>query len=116
MSRLPRFDKETTRYPIAISAGDDFVLRGLHTAVDSESEIFKQLHEYEVFISYSSIVGAKYLTHISIGLAGTIDSFYVGEKSLVRRLRVWIGVRSRFYRQWVPIWLKVGRQNNRQVK
>ena len=116
MSRFPRFDKETTRYPIAIPARGDFALKGLHTAVDSESETFKQLHEYEVFISYSSIVGAKYLTHISIGLAGTINSFYVGEKFLVRRLRVWIGVRSRFYRQWVPIWLKVRRQNNRQGK
>jgi hypothetical protein len=112
VSRFPRFAKETKRYPVAIPAGGDFALQNLHTAVDSESETFKQLHEFEVFISYSSIVGAKYLTHISIGLAGTIDSFYVGETSLVRRLRIWTGIRWRFYRQWLPIWLKVRRQNN----
>jgi hypothetical protein len=110
VSRLPRFDKETTRYPIAIPAGADFVLQNLHTAVDSGSETFKQLHEYEVFISYSSIVGAKYLTHVSIGLAGSIDSFYVGERTLRRQLHIWIGIRWRFYRQWVPIWLKVRRR------
>lgn len=106
VSRYPKFDTETTRYRTATPAGGDFAFQGLHTAVDSGSETFKQLHEYEVFISYSSIVGAKYLTHISIGQAGTIDAFYVGERSLLRRLCVWIGICWRFYRQWVPIWLK----------
>jgi hypothetical protein len=80
----------------------------------SGETMYKLLHEYEVFISYISIAGARYLTHLSIGLAGSIDSFYVGEKSLVRRARIWVGISWRFYRQWVPIWRKVRRQANRQ--
>jgi|SRR6185437_15925560 len=103
VSRFPEFNVEAIRRPIAVRAGEDFLISSLHTAVEMEdsasgAHIYKQLHEYEVFVSYASIVGAKYLTHISIGLAGSIDSFYVGEQSLSRRVRIWVGIWWRFYR------------------
>jgi hypothetical protein len=120
-SRYPQFDRQTTRVPTAIQAGGDFSPPSLHTAFKegfgpSGAPVYEQLNEYEVFISYSSIVGAKYLTHVSIGQMGSIDSFYVGEKTLRRQLLIWIGVRWRFYRQWVPIWLKYHRRRSIDVK
>jgi hypothetical protein len=105
VSRFPKFDVETIRWRTAVQPGADFLMPNLHTA--AEVGLGPSGHEYEVFVSYASVVGAKYLTHISIGLAGSIDSLYVGEQSLSRRARIWVGIRWRFYRQWVPIWLKV---------
>jgi hypothetical protein len=105
VSRFPRFDVETIRWRTAVQPGADFSIPNLHTA--AEVGLGPSGHEYEVFVSYASIVGAKYLTHISIGLAGSVNSLYVGEQSLSRRARIWVGIRWRFYHQWVPIWLKV---------
>jgi len=104
LNRSPKFDVETRCLPSAVEAGAEFVLPTLHTAVESSQGatgnlMYKLLHEYEVFISYASIAGAKYLTHLSVGLAGDIDSFYVGEMSVARRVRIRAGILWRYYRQ-----------------
>ena len=67
VSRFPKFDVETIRWCTAVQPGADFLMPNLHTA--AEVGLGPSAHEYEVFVSYASIVGAKYLTHISTGLA-----------------------------------------------
>jgi hypothetical protein len=103
--RFPKFDTETVTVPNAVQAGEDWAIPRLLPAVEGGGT--EEFHEYEVFISYDSIVGAKYITHLSIGLAGTIEAFYAGERSLMRRVRIWTAIRWRFYSQWIPIWRKV---------
>lgn len=64
LNRSPKFDVETRRLPSAVEAGAGFVLPTLHTAVETSQGqtgnlMHKLLHQYEVFISYASIAGAK---------------------------------------------------------
>jgi hypothetical protein len=111
---VPKLDTETTSLPNALEARGEFTLTNLHTAVetsfgDSGSPLYKLLHEYEVFVSYASIAGAKYLTHFSIGMAGSVDSSYVGEGSRRRRARIWAGILWR-YRQRASLRKKIRRK------
>jgi hypothetical protein len=110
----PKLDTETTNLPNAIEAGAAFCLPSLHTAVEAGqgptgNMLYKLLHEYEVFVSYSSIAGAKYLTHLSVGMAGTIDSSYVGEGSASHRAHIWAGILWRYHRQRVSLKRKLSR-------
>ena len=104
---VPRFGTEEVKHPAAIAAGQDFKLGVPHTAVESHNDCgnvsYKQLHPYEAFLLYDSIAGARYLTHISIGAAGTINSFYVERRSLGRRALLWSGIIWRFYLHRVRI-------------
>ena len=110
----PKLGTETTNLPNAIEAGGKFPLPSLHTAVETGqgptgNPWYKLLHEYEVFVSYASIAGAKYLTHLSIGMVGSVDSSYVGEESVSRRARVWAGILWRYHRQRISLRRKLRR-------
>ena len=115
LSRFPKFDTETTRLPSAVPAGGEFGISSLHTAVESFQDsygqvMYKLLHEYEVFVYYESIATAKYVTHLSIGIGGSIDSSYVGKRSLIHLALLRAGIIWRYYRQRIPIWRKLRRQ------
>ena len=114
-SRFPEFDTTTKRLPYAVRAGDDWGLLSPGSAVKTTfgptgAPSYDVLHQFEIFISYASIAGSKYLTHVSIGQAGSIDSFSVGKRSGRRCACIWVGICWRFYRQRVPIWRKIRRR------
>jgi len=101
--RFPKFNMKLKRVATCISVREDWLLLSPDTAVKttlgpSGTPNYELLHRYEVFITYTSIVGAKYLTHLSIGQACNIDSFFVGPGSVRRRAAIWCGMLWRFYR------------------
>ncbi|HSB14435.1 MAG TPA: hypothetical protein VLE22_08245, partial [Bryobacteraceae bacterium] len=62
----------------------------------------------------ASIVGTRYLTYVSAGMAGEIRADYVGTDSLMQRLLIWIGVAWRYHAVHIPIWRKLRRQKKQE--